>query len=154
MAQFRRKEEAGYSLLEAFFALLILSLGLLSLAMLQLSVFTARPPSASAGERVATELAQDTLDRLGAVPFAELESSGKGVFLAGPDGPFPDTSRLPSSAADRRVIGKTTYYLLWHVGPDPEIPALKTITAWCLWSAGGGRWRQVALVTQRSDAGY
>ena len=146
--------ESGYSLLEIFIALLILSVGLLSLAVLQLSALSARSPSASAGEREATVLAQDTLDRLGAVPFAELASSGSGGFLAGPGGPYPDTSRLPLSAGDSRVVGKTTYYRLWHVGPDPEVPALKTVTAWCLWSAGGGTWRQVALVTQRSDAWY
>ena len=154
MARSRRKGEAGYSLLEIFVALLILSLGLLSLAMQQLSALTARPPSAPAGERDAAGLAQDALDRLGAVPFAELASSGSGGFLAGPDGPYPDTSRLPYSAGDSRVVGKTTYYRLWHVGPDPEVPALKTVTVWCCWRQGEGKWRQVALVTQRSDAGY
>lgn len=147
-----KKGEAGFSLLEIFFALLILSAGLLSLAMVQLSAITARGPSPYPGERIATNLAQAALDRLAAVPWDALSSSSRDGFLDGPGGVSPAVSRLPDSAGDSMTVEGTTYYRVWHVLPDPEIPALKTVTVWCCWRQGNGPWRQVVLVTQRARA--
>ena len=149
-----QRAEAGFSLLEIFIALLILSVGLLSLAMVQLSALTAKAPSPGTGERVATSLAQAALDRLSAVPWDGLASSPSDGFLAGPGGVSPAFSRFPASAGDSMTVGGITYYRVWHVGPDAEVPALKTITVWCCWRQGEGPWRQVALVTQRSRATF
>lgn len=129
VAPFGHRADAGFSLLEIFVALLILSVGLLFLAMVQLSALTGRSPSPSPGERVATNLAQVALDRLAAVPWEELASAG-----------------------DSMTTGGTTYYRVWQVRADAEIPALKTVTVWCSWRHGEGPWRQVVLVTQRSKA--
>jgi len=52
------------------------------------------------------------------------------------------------------TVQGTTYYRLWQVTPDPEIPNLKTITVWCCWRSDKSPWRQTMLVTQRADAGY
>jgi hypothetical protein len=148
------RADAGFSLLEIFIALLVLSVGLLSLAMVQFSALTARAPSATAGERVATSLAQAALDRLSAVPWDDLSSSRADGFLAVPGGVSPALSRFPASAGDSMTVGDATYCRVWQVVPDAEIPALKTITVWCCWRQGGGPWRQVALVTQRSKATF
>jgi Tfp pilus assembly protein PilX len=148
------RADGGFALLEIFIALLILSVGLLSLAMVQLSALTARAPSPSSGERVATNLAQATQDRLAKVQWEELASSRPDGFLVGPGGLYPALFRLPSSAGDATTVGGTTYYRIWQVAPDAEIPALKTVTVWCLWRQGEGSWRQVVLVTQRSKAVY
>jgi len=151
-----QRADAGFSLLEIFIALLILSVGLLSLAMVQLSALTAKAPSPGTGERVATSLAQAALDRLSAVPWDDLSSSRPDGFLGGPGGvsPSPALSRLPASAGDSMTVGGATYYRVWQVVPDAEVPALKTITVWCCWRQGEGPWRQVALVTQRSRATF
>jgi hypothetical protein len=147
-----QRADAGFSLLEVFLALLILSVGLLSLAMVQLSALTTKPSSSPSGERVATNLAQAALDRLAMVPWDGLASSPSDGFLAGPGGVSPAFSRFPASAGDSMTVGGITYYRVWHVGPDAEIPALKTVTVWCRWRQGEGPWRQVVLVTQRSKA--
>ena len=152
MAPSAHRADAGFSLLEIFVALLILSVGLLSLAMVQISALTARAPSPSSGERVATNLAQSALDRLATVSWEDLASSPPDGFLAGPGGASPAFSRFPASAGDSTTVGGTTYHRVWHVGPDAEIPALKTVTVWCCWRQGEGPWRQVVLVTQRSKA--
>lgn len=147
-----QRVDAGFSLLEIFIALLILSAGLLSLAMVQLSALTARAPSPFPGERIATTLAQAALDRLSGIPWEDLSSSRSDGFLAGPGGVSPAFSRFPASAGDSMTTGGITYYRVWHVSPDAEIPALKTVTVWCCWRQGEGPWRQVVLVTQRSKA--
>lgn len=146
------RAEAGFSLLEIFIALLILSIGLLSLAMVQLSALTSRAPAPFSGERVATNLAQATLDRMAKVPWRDLSSSPTDGFLVGPGGVTPAFSRLPASAGDSVTVGGTTYYRVWQVLPDEEIPGLKTVTVWCCWRQGEGSWRQIALVTQRAEA--
>ena len=144
----------GFSLLEVFVALLILSLGILFLAMVQMTALTATSPFSSSYARTATELAQEAIDRLFQVPWGELRSSHPDGFQAGTEGMFPAFSRLAASSGDSVTVQGTTYYRVWRVTPDPEIPNLKTITVWCCWRSGKSSWRQTMLVTQRADAGY
>jgi len=150
----RKRREGGFSLLEVFVALLILSLGILFLAMVQLTAVTAKAPFASSNARTATELAQEAIDRLFQVPWGELRSSHPDGFQTGKEGVSPAFSRLAASSGDSVTIQGTTFYRVWQVTPDPEIPSLKTITVWCCWRSGKSSWRQAMLVTQRADAGY
>jgi type II secretory pathway pseudopilin PulG len=150
----RQRREGGFSLLEVFVALLILSLGLLFLAMVQTTALTAKAPFASSNARVATDLAQEAIDRLFQVPWGELLSSHPDGFQAGTEGVSPDFSRLAASSGDSTNVQGMTFYRVWQVTPDPEIPNLKTITVWCCWRSGKSSWRQTMLVTQRADVGY
>jgi hypothetical protein len=150
----REAREGGFSLLEIFIALLILSIGVFGLAMLELTAFTARNPLASSNARTATGLAQAALDRLQEIPWRELRSSRLDGFQKGPEGVFPAFSRLPAAAGNSVTVEGTSYYSVWQVEPDTEIPGLKTISVWCCWRQKVGPWRQVVLVTQRADAGF
>jgi hypothetical protein len=150
----RKRGEGGFSLLEVFVALLILSLGILFLAMVQMTAITAKAPFSSSTPRTAIELAQEAIDRLFQVPWGDLRSSHPDGFQAGKEGVSPAFSRLPASSGDSVTVQGTTFYRLWQVTPDPEIPNLKTITVWCCWRSGKSSWRQAMLVTQRADAGY
>ncbi len=133
-------------------ALLILSAGIFGLALIQITAVKARSPLASAGLRTATDLAQEALDRLQNVEWNALRSSSPEGFEQGSVGISPAFSRLPTAAGDDVSVGGTVYYRIWRVAQDPEIPNLKNISVWCCWKPGDGRWRQVFLVTQRSDA--
>ena len=146
--------EGGFSYLEIFVALMILSVGALGLAMLQLTAFTVNAPFASSNSRTATDLAQEAIDRLFRVPWGELRSSHPDGFQAGTEGVSPAFSRLAASSGDTATVQGTTFYRVWQVTPDPEIPNLKTITVWCCWRPGKSSWRQAMLVTQRANAGY
>jgi Tfp pilus assembly protein PilV len=150
----RKRREGGFSLLEVFIALLILSLGLLFLAMVQMTALTTKAPFSSSNARVATDLAQEALDHLFQVPWGELRSSHPDGFQTGTEGVSPAFSRLAASSGDSATVQGTTFYRVWQVTPDPEIPNLKTITVWCCWRSGKSSWRQTVLVTQRADAGY
>ena len=154
MERRRKRREGGFSLLEVFVALLILSLGILFLAMVQMTAFTAKAPFSSSNPRTATDLAQEAIDRLFQVPWGELRSSHPDGFQAGTEGMSPAFSHLTASAGDSVTVQGTTFYRVWQVTPDPEIPTLKTITVWCCWRSGKSSWRQTMLVTQRADAGY
>ena len=154
MERTRTTGEGGFSLLEIFVAFLILSFGVLFLAMVQLTAVTAKDPFASSDARTATELAQEAIDRLFQVPWGALRSSHPDGFQAGTEGVSPAFSRLAASSGDSVTIRGTTFYRVWQVTPDPEIPNLKTITVWCCWQSGKSSWRQAMLVTQRADAGY
>jgi hypothetical protein len=149
----RKIPEGGFSLLEVFIALLILSIGVFGLAMLELTAVTARIPLASAKVRTATGLAQATLDRFRDTPWRDLRSSHTGGFQRGPEGVSPAFSQLSASTGDLVIVQGTTYFRIWQVTQDPGIPSLKTISVWSCWQAGDGRWRQVVLVTQRADMG-
>jgi Tfp pilus assembly protein PilV len=144
----------GFSLLEVFVALLILSFGILFLAMVQLTALTSKVPFSSSNPRMATELAQETIDRLFQVSWSDLRSSHPDGFQAGTERVSPAFSRLDASSGDSATVQGTTFYRVWQVTPDPEIPNLKTITVWCCWRSGKSSWRQTMLVTQRADAGY
>ncbi len=154
MERARKRREGGFSLIEVFVALLILSLGILFLAMGQVTALTAKAPFTSSNARVATDLAQEAIDRLFQVPLNEIRSSHPDGFQAGKEGVSPAFSRLAASAGDSVTLQGMVYYLVWQVTPDPEIPSLKTITVWCCWRSGKSSWRQTMLVSQRADAGY
>ena len=154
MERTRKRREGGFSLLEIFVALLILSLGILFLAMVQMTALTAKAPFSSSNPRTATELAQEAIDRLFLVPWGELRSSHPDGFQTDAGGVSPAFSRLAASSGDSVTIQGTTFYRVWQVTPDPEIPSLKTITVWCCWRSGKSSWRQAMLVTQVADAGY
>lgn len=144
--------ENGFSYVEIFVALLILSAGALGLAAVQLTAFTARVPFSSSDVRTATDLAQEGVDRLFRIPWGELRSSHPDGFRSGEDGVSPAFPRLAASAGDSVTVRGTTFYRVWRVTPDPEIPNLKTITVWCCWRPGKSPWRKAVLVTQRADA--
>ena len=154
MERGRKREEGGFSLLEVFVALLILSLGLLFLAMVQMTALTAKAPFISSNARMATDFAQEAIDRLSQVPWGELRSSHPDGFQTGAEGISPAFPRLAASSGDSVTLQGTTFYRVWHVSPDPVIPTLKTITVWCCWRSGKSSWRQTILVTQRADAGH
>jgi hypothetical protein len=120
----------------------------------QVTALTAKAPFTSSNARVATDLAQEAIDRLFQVPLNEIRSSHPDGFQAGKDGVSPAFSRLAASSGDSVTLRGTTYYRVWQVTPDPEIPSLKTITVWCCWRSGKSSWRQTMLVSQRADAGY
>ena len=144
----------GFSRVEVFVALLILLFGVFGLAMMQLTAVTARNPAVSSRVRIATGLAQATLDRFQEDGWSSLRSSRPEGFQQGPDGVSPAFARLSTAAGDSVDVQGTTYYRIWRVTQDTEIPALKTVSVWACWRHGEGAWRQVVLVTQRADVGY
>jgi len=148
MAGRKLREKEGFSLIEVLIALVILSVGLLGLALFQT---TAIKGNALASKwTVATELAQDRLERFRHVGWDNIASSAAGGFTGSPA--QPAYANLPGAAGDNTTVRGTQYYRVWQVTTNGT-NSLKTITVWCCWRDDAARWHNIMLVTQRSNIG-
>ena len=148
----RLRRQEGFSLIEVLIALVILAVGLLGLAMFQV---TAIKGNAIASKwTVATELAQDRLERFRHVNWAE-HPGQRAVptgFVPGTQPSQSDYGGLGGAVGDNTIVRGTQYYRVWQVSSNAT-NSLKTITVWCCWSDDAARWHNIMLVTQRANVG-
>jgi len=110
----KKTNQKGFTLLEACFAISILSIGLLGMASMQISSING---NASAGYVTdATTLAGDQLEKLMALPYTAADLSA---------GTHPGTSPLPG------------YTIGWTVTDDSPYDDTKTITLNVTWDNHG-----------------
>jgi type IV pilus assembly protein PilV len=150
MAGKKLRRQEGFSLIEVLVALAILAVGLLGLALFQV---TAIKGNAIASKwTVATELAQDRIETFRHVGWDNsLASSNSGGFITGPP-PQPNYANLPGAAGDNTIVRGTQYYRVWYVNPTPSASnTFTTITVWCCWRDESSNWHNVMLVTQRAN---
>jgi prepilin-type N-terminal cleavage/methylation domain-containing protein len=152
MAGIRPLGKEGFSLIEVLVSLVILAVGLLSLAMFQI---TAIKGNAIASRwSVATQLCQDKLEDFRHASWDCVVSSNAGGFDAGT---VPLYANLPGAAGDNVPVSGTageagtTYYRIWRV--TNTTGTLKTITVWTCWRDDLSAWHNVMLTTQRADIG-
>ena len=139
----------GFSLIEVLVALAILAVGLLGLALFQT---TAIKGNAIASKwTVATEQAQDRLERFRHVGWDNIVSSNAGGFTTGPPAQ-PVYANLPGAAGDNTIVRGTQYFRVWYVTSNAT-NSLKTIIVWCCWRDDAARWHNIMLMTQRSNIG-
>jgi type IV pilus assembly protein PilV len=144
----RRQE--GFSLIEVLISLVILAVGLLGLALFQT---TAIKGNAIASKwTVATELAQDRLERFRHVDWASIQSSVPGGFVPGTQPLQSAYGSLGGSVGDNTNVRGTQYYRVWMVDSNTA-NSFKTITVWCCWKDEAAQWHNIMLVTQRSNIG-
>ena len=136
----------GFSLIEILVALTILAVGLLALALLQVTAIKGN--AVAAKWTVATGHAQDRLERFRHVDWDNIVSSASGGFDSGTM--TPRYANLPGSAGDSVNIRGTAYHRVWYVVSNPT-DTLKTITVWCCWQDDRLNWHNVMLLAQRSN---
>jgi type IV pilus modification protein PilV len=140
--------QAGFSLLEVLIALSILAVGLLGLAVFQI---TAIQGNASASDTVAaTYYGQEKMETLQLVPFGNLDNSAFGI-----SGGLPDNTAIQSiTDSDQVTVSKKgqRYYRVWAV--SNVTPTLKMIRIWVYWWDQRGRSHTVQLVTQRGNVSW
>jgi type IV pilus assembly protein PilV len=148
MVGYKLRSQGGFSLIEVLVALVILAVGLLGLAMFQI---TAIKGNAIASKwTVATELAQDRLERFRHIGWDNIVSSNAGGFAGSP--PQPVYANLPGAAGDNTIVRGTQYYRIWNVNPATSATnTFTTITVWCCWRDEALVWHNVMLVTQRTN---
>ena len=140
----------GFSLIEVLISLVILAVGLLGLALFQT---TAIKGNAIASKwTVATELAQDRLERFRHVDWVTIQPSVPGGFVPGTQPLQSAYGSLGGAVGDNTLVRGTRYYRVWQVSTNAT-DSLKTITVWCCWSDDAAKWHNIMLVTQRSNIG-
>jgi len=140
----------GFSLIEVLIALVILAVGLLGLALFQT---TAIKGNAIASKwTVATELAQDRLERFRHVDWTSIQPSVPGGFVPGTQPLQSAYAALGGAVGDNTNVRGTQYFRVWQVSSNAT-NSLKTITVWCCWKDNAAQWHNIMLVTQRSNIG-
>ncbi|MCL5884595.1 MAG: type IV pilus modification protein PilV [Deltaproteobacteria bacterium] len=137
----------GFSLVEVLVALTILAVGLLALALLQVTAIKGN--AIAAKSTVATQLAQDRLERFRHVAWDNIVSSGSSGYDNATMA--PQYANLPGAAGDNSVVRGTPFYRVWYVLNNTA--TLKTITVWCCWQDERRIWHNVMLTAQRSNVG-
>lgn len=153
MVGYKLRSQGGFSLIEVLVALVILAVGLLGLAMFQI---TAIKGNAIASKwTVATELAQDRLERFRHASWTSIQDNVPSAFIPGTQPQQADYASLPGgTVGDNTTVRGTKYYRIWDVTPATTTAnSFTTITVWCCWRDESAIWHNVMLVTQRTNVG-
>jgi type IV pilus assembly protein PilV len=149
MAGIERSGKEGFSLLEVLIALVILAVGLLALAMFQI---TAIKGNAIASRwTVATQLSQDKLEDFRHIAWNNIVSSNAAGFDTGTMRPV--YAALPAAAGSTFADtgSGVTYYTVYFVNNNSS--TFKSITVWTCWRDDQSQWHNVMLTTQRARTG-
>jgi len=153
MAGCRLRGKEGFSLIEVLVALAILAVGLLGLALFQTTAIKGN--AIAAKWTVATELAQDRLERFRHASWTSIQDNRPGGFTPGTQPLQADYAPLlGGTTGDNTTVRGTTFYRVWDVTPDTtSATTFTTITVWCCWRDDALNWHNVMLVTQRTNVG-
>ena len=147
MAGHRLSGKQGFSLIEVLVALAILAVGLLALALFQITAI--RGNAIASRWTVATQLSQDRLEQFRHVPWANIVSSPATGYDNGTMQPV--YANLPGAQGDNTISRGTPFYRVWNVTNNSA--SLKTITVWTCWQDQLSNWHNVMLVSQRVNIG-
>lgn len=147
MAGPRLRRNDGFSLIEVLVALTILAVGLLALALFQVTAI--RGNAIASKWTVATQLSQERLDRFRHLPWDNIVSSPASGYNTGTMEPV--YANLPGAQGDNTSVRGTQFFRVWSV--TNTTTTLKMITVWTCWKDELSNWHSVMLVSQRVNIG-
>ncbi|MFA6147171.1 MAG: type IV pilus modification protein PilV [bacterium] len=140
--------EAGFSLIEVLVALVILAVGLLSLALLQTTVIKGN--AIASKSTVATQVAQDKLEWFRNQPWAGITSSNAGTISDNATAAAVYATLPANPGGDSVLVGGATFYRVWAVTPNAA-NTLRTVTVWACWADEKAVWHNVMLSTDLAN---
>ncbi|MBP2673386.1 MAG: hypothetical protein H6Q84_226 [Deltaproteobacteria bacterium] len=138
----------GFSLIEVLISLVILAVGLLALALFQVTAIKGN--SIASKWTTATQLSQERLENFRHIAWDNISSSNAAGYNTATWQPV--YANVPTSTTDNaNVLLGTRYYRIWYVRNDSA--TLKTIAVWTCWQDDQAKWHNVMLTTQRANMG-
>lgn len=130
------KQENGFSLLEVLIALVILAIGLLAVAQMQITAIKAN--AYGSGMTSASSLAANTLERLMALPYNDGQLTANAWQQ-------DNITRVEGG------VNNAGYIREYQVEDDSPRPGMKQITVRVVWTDSNGRPRNVTMATQKTQ---
>ena len=131
--QIPKKNNRGYSIIEAMIALCILSIGLLAIVSMQVSSSSNVRKSGDATEAI--NLGTERLEKLMSYSYTDL------IDLTVVFSPDDDLGRGSGGKFDIR----------WTITPATPVPNTATMTVSVRWSPAGGREQTITLTSVKAD---
>ena len=144
------RREAGFSLIEVLVALTILAVGLLGLALFQVTAIKGN--AFASMTTIATQLAQEQMETYRRTAWTSIVSPDINGY-SGDTSTVPLYAALPDAAADNVIVNGVMFFRVVRVAPNVASASLKTITVWTCWQDDRRYWHNVMLVTQRTNVG-
>jgi prepilin-type N-terminal cleavage/methylation domain-containing protein len=129
LRKIQSRESEGFTLLEVLIAVVILAIGLLAIAQMQ--IISIRFNAQGRDMTEATTLAMDTLEHLKSLPFenADLTDSD-----AGNNGDLTDTVSIdhadPNNPVDPQGIAGGRYTRIWNVADGADTKSVVVVVTW------------------------
>ena len=133
-------KQDGFSLLEVLIALVILAIGLLAVAQMQITAIKGN--AFGSGMTSASSLAANTLERLMALPYDDVQLTTYGNWL-------PDNITGVEGGVNN--AGYVREYQVEDNTPPRLGIQMKQITVRVVWTDSNGRPRNVTMVTQKTQ---
>lgn len=139
MATVKTGNQAGFSLVEALIAMVLLTVGLLAAGLMQISSMKAN--SNAAGRTFAVGMAQSELDNLRSLPMDDdLLDDSNGDGVVGLDDGIASGGIDPNPAAADQSKGQVmgsdgrNYTVFWNVALDAPVDGAKTLKLFVYWT--------------------
>ncbi len=140
------KKQNGFSLLEVLIALVILAIGLLAVAQMQITAIKGN--AYGSGMTNASSLASNTLERLMALPYTNAALTPTG---APPDAPLTTGSTLDPLVAVEGGVNNEGYTRVYWVEDDTPSIGMKQITVRVVWADSNNIIRSATMITQKAQ---
>ena len=134
------KQENGFSLLEVLIALVILAIGLLAVAQMQITAIKGN--AFGSGMTSASSLAANTLERLMALPYDDSQLTTYDTWIT------DDITEIEGGVNNEGYVRE--YQVEDNTPPRLGIQ-MKQITVSVVWTDSNGITRNVTMVTQKTQ---
>ncbi len=142
------KQQNGFSLLEVLIAMVILAIGLLGVAQMQITAIQGNV--FGSGMTAASSLASNTIERLMGLPFTDV------MLNTTTSGPPTDSLGTANGRQDNLTgveggVNNENYTRVYWVQDIAGRPGMRQITVRVVWTDANNKTRGVTMVTQKAQ---